>query len=74
MYNNSMPKTIIKDSRDREIIGIDSSNRIVVARYPDQDKQTKDYIVHIYSKLTGESSNKLIDFLNYVSEQNEFCS
>ena len=73
MYNNSMPKTIIKDSRDREIIGIDSS-KIVVARYPDQDKQTKDYIVHIYSKLTGESSNKLIDFLNYVSEQNEFCS
>ena len=38
------------------------------------DQYTKDYIVEVYTTLTGNHTHKLMDFLNYKSEQNEFCS
>lgn len=69
-----MKKTIIKDEKGRDIIRIGPSGRMAVARYPDMDAKIKDYVSGLYVKLTNRDKKEIIDFLNYVGEENEFCS
>ena len=69
-----MKNFVIKDKKGRELVKIDSKQRMAIARYPDLDEVTKKYIVSMYLELTGKKDSKLIDFLNYKTKQNEFCS
>jgi len=69
-----MKKTIIKDSKGRDIIRINAKGRMAVARYPDMDEITKDYVIGVYEKTTNRNKKDIVDFLNYIGEENEFCS
>lgn len=69
-----MRKTIIKDEKGRDIIRISPKGRVAIARYPDMDEKTKDYIAGLYVRVTNRNKEKIVDFLNYVGEENEFCS
>lgn len=69
-----MNKTIIRDEKGRDIIRISHKGRMAVARYPDMNDKIKDYIVRIYVKTTRRDTKEIIDFLNYIGEENEFCS
>ena len=69
-----MNKILIKDSKGREIVRINNKGQIAAARYPDLDKKFKKYVATLYSDLTGESKKKMMDFLDYRTKENEFCS
>jgi glucose-6-phosphate isomerase len=69
-----MKNLLIKDSRGREIVRINNKGQIVIARYPDMNEQFKKYVTDLYSELTGKSKKEIVNFLNYKTEENEFCS
>jgi len=69
-----MKKLIVRDEHSRDIIRIGPRGRMAVARYPDMNDKIKDYICGIYVKTTGKDKQGIIDFLNYIGEENEFCS
>ena len=64
--------TIIQDDKGRAIIKIDNG-KIAVARFPDLSDKAKDYLVAVYADVTMEDPVKLRDFLDYKSDENEFC-
>jgi hypothetical protein len=63
-------ETIITDEKDREILKISESGRIAAARFPDMHSSTKDYIVSLFPVKDQE---KLRLFLDYKSDEDEFC-
>jgi len=68
-----MKNVVIRDEKKREIIKINNDGRAAFARFPDLSNSTKEYIIEFYKEMTHEDPQKLIDFLNYKSETNEFC-
>lgn len=68
-----MKDVIIKDEKGRDIIKINDKGRIAIARFTDLSDNTKDYILKLYEEVTSEDPAKLKDFLDYKSEENEFC-
>lgn len=72
-----MKNIVIKDDKNRDIIKIGNNGKIAVARFPDMSKSIKQYIIAVYKETTSEdaeSLKNLEDFLDYKSEENEFCS
>lgn len=69
-----MENTIIKDEKGREIIRINKKGKMAIARYPDMNNDIKDYIIGVYIKITNKDKKEIVDFLNYIGEENEFCS
>ncbi len=69
-----MKNLLIKDSRGREIVRINNKGQIAIARYPDLNKRFKNYVAKLYSELTGKNKKEIVNFLNYKTEENEFCS
>jgi len=69
-----MKSLLIKDSKGREILKINEKGQIAAGRYPDLDKKLKSYVVKLYSELTGKPKKEVLAFLNYRTEENEFCS
>lgn len=69
-----MKKFIIRDEKNRDIMRVGPRGRMAVARYPDMNEKIKYYIADVYFKVTKHNKQEIIDFLNYVGEDNEFCS
>lgn len=68
-----MNNIIIRDEKGRDVIKINEKGRIAIARFPDMSKETKDYIIELYGEVTNEDPSKLMEFLEYKCENNEFC-
>jgi len=66
--------TIIRDGKGREMIRIGDNGRIAIARYPDYTEEAKQYILSIYKDTTNGDIVKLRDFLDFKTEENEFCN
>jgi len=64
---------VIKDSKGREVAKINDKGRIAIARFPDMDEGFKTYIIDLCKEMTNENPQKLRDFLDYKTEENEFC-
>lgn len=64
---------VIKDSKEREVVKINNKGQMAIARFPDMDEKFKAYIIDLYKEMTNESPQKLRDFLDYKTEENEFC-
>lgn len=67
-------EVIFKDDKGRPIIKINDLGELVVGRYVDMTDECKDYISTLYSELTGTDVKKIRTFLNYESDEGEFCS
>jgi len=67
-------EVIFKDEKGRPIIKINDNGELVVGRYVDMTPTCKDYVASVYSELTGTDNKKIMDFLNYESDEGEFCS
>jgi hypothetical protein len=65
---------IYKDEKNREIMKINRESKMAIARYPDMSPKIKDFIVHVYSELTGKNKDAVINFLEFKSDENEFCA
>jgi hypothetical protein len=68
-----MSDVIIRDEKGRSIIKINDKGRIAIARFPDLSKQMKECIIDLYGEVTNEDPIKLMEFLDYKCENNEFC-
>ena len=68
-----MKNVIIRDEKGRDIVKINGQGRIAIARFPDMTLITKEYVINLYKDVTKEDPEKLKDFLDYKSEENEFC-
>ena len=62
----------IFDEKNREIFEI-KAGKIIIFRYNDLSDEYKDFIATLYSEMTGENPSKSKDFLNFRSEENQFC-
>jgi len=68
-----MSNIIIKDPRGREIIRIGDNCKIAIARYPDMNEKIKKYVTDVFVDLTQKDPVSVRNFLDYKSEENEFC-
>ena len=64
---------IVKDDKDRVLLNV-KGNDIALARFPDLDEEIKNNLADIYSDLTGKNKDNTKQFLNYETDENEFCS
>ena len=63
----------IVDSKNRQLIMV-KNGRVLVGRYMDMDEKTKNSILEFYTEFTGEDPTRAKDFLDFKSEEDEFCS
>ena len=63
----------IKDPKGRIVCKI-KKGRIFITRSPDMSNKTKESLMELYGKMTGENVTKLKKFLNFKSKENRFCS
>ena len=63
----------VRDDKDRQIIKGNGDN-IAIARFLDMDDKTKNCVAEIYQTLTGKDIQEVMDFLNYKTNESEFCS
>lgn len=66
-------KEIIKDQSGRDII-CHRNGILAIARYPDMDEATKEYIIDLYYEATGTDRHKIRNFLDFKDENHVFCS
>jgi len=68
-------ENVVKDDDGRVLVRA-KGGRVGIARFPDMDEKTKKYIAQVYADLTGFgfAREKAMDFLNYETNENEFCS
>lgn len=64
---------IVKDDKGRVVVR-ERGSKVAIARFPDMDRKTKEYVANVYADLTREDAQKAMKFLNYESDENEFCS
>ena len=68
-----MKSYVIKDEKKRVIFKFQNGH-IAIARYPDMTDKCKEYLIGVCLQVTEWEEVKVKDFLNYKSENNEFCS
>jgi hypothetical protein len=68
-----MKNIIIRDEKGRDIVKINDQGRIAIARFPDMSLTAKEYLLNLYKDVTKEDPEKLKNFLDYKTEENEFC-
>ena len=68
-----MSNLIIRDNKGRTLLEV-KGGRCLVSRFTDMSKSTKDFIIEIFTDLTGNSDVKVRKFLDFESEEQEFCS
>lgn len=68
-----MSDTVIQDEKGRTIVIINDKGETAFARFPDLEETTKDYMIELCKGISEEDPEKLRDFLNYKSEEDEFC-
>ena len=66
-------ENVVKDEKDRIVIRA-KGGQVAIARFPDMDEATKEYVARVYEDLTGRGTDKTMQFLNYETETDEFCS
>jgi hypothetical protein len=69
--------TVVKDNKGRVLFMLNENGRMAIARYKDMDECFKQYIVNYYKDMTSESQDKvdkLVRFLNFEEDTDEFCS
>jgi len=64
---------IVRDDKGRVIVR-ERDSKVAIARFPDMDIKTKKYVANVYADLTKKDAQKAMKFLNYESNENEFCS
>lgn len=72
-----MKKFLIKDKRDRVLISVSNNGKFAIARYPDLDEESKKYIIDFFKESNEEGEKgveRLRKFLDYETNENEFCS
>lgn len=67
-------EVIFNDEKGRPIIKINDHGEMVIGRYVDMTPICKDYVSSVYCELTGKNKAEVMDFLNYESNEGEFCS
>jgi hypothetical protein len=70
-------KAIVKDNKGRVLLVLSDNGRLAVARYEDMDEAFKQYIINYYKDMTiepQEKIDKLVRFLNFEEDTDEFCS
>lgn len=68
-----MHNIIIRDNKGRTILET-KNGRCLLSRFVDMESKTKEDIIELYVDLTGDSPEKAKKFLNFESEEQEFCS
>ena len=63
----------IVDSKNRQLITV-KDGRVLIGRYMNMDNSTKNAILEFYTEFTGEDPTRAKDFLDFKSEEAEFCS
>ena len=69
----AMKELNIIDNKDRVLIRVKDS-RVLLGRYLGMDEATKRAILEFYTEFTGEDPTRARDFLDFNSEEAEFCS
>jgi hypothetical protein len=65
---------VLTDEKDRVIASVSDEGKIAVSRQPDMTQEMKEYIVDVFSDLTGQDPQEIMAFLNYEEEEELFCS
>jgi len=63
----------LNDSKKRVVLKI-IDNQVMVARFKDMEKSTKDKIIKICKEMSTFDIKKLKSFLNFKITEDEFCS
>lgn len=63
----------IKSENGKNLLTIKGA-RVLVWRYVNMDEKTKELITKIFQEITGEDPSRVMKFLNFESDENEFCS
>ncbi len=67
-------KTIyLKDKNNRILLSI-KGKRVLAHRYVGMDEKTKKLIIEIFLQITEKTHKEIKSFLNFKSEESEFCS
>ena len=76
MYNIDMDENdvYIEDEKGRTLLIVNGNGEVAISRFPDLTEETKTMMVDLYVGATGADSQKVMDFLNYDSDENTFCS
>jgi len=64
---------VVKDNRGRDIMRISEKGKLAIARYPDYSEKAKQFLISVYTDVTKGDPEKLREFLDYRSDENEFC-
>ena len=64
----------IEDEKGKPLLVINKNGEIAASRFPNMSTELKNKVIELYSEVTGESEDRIRSFLNYTSEDNEFCS
>ena len=68
-----MSNLTVKDKKER-ILFEAKNGRCIIARFLDMSQDTKDSLIELYVDLTGGNGDRVRKFLNFESEEQEFCS
>jgi len=67
----------IEDDKKRTVIALSEEGEIAIARFPDMSDKLKDLIVEFYKTAAVREEldvERLQQFLNYETNNHEFCS
>jgi len=64
---------VVKDKESRVLL-VTRNDRVLITRYKNMDDITKKSILELYAELTGENVSRAKGFLDFESEEAEFCS
>ena len=62
----------VRDEKGRRVIYV-RDGKLAIARFPDMTDEMKEYLLDSYGDLTDGDVERLRLFLNYESEEEEFC-
>lgn len=68
-----MTKIKITDTLGRPVMEI-ADNRIAVGRLDGLSKEETNHIYEVYREISGDTSERISDFLHFSTEEDEFCS
>ena len=68
-----MKRLCIRDKENKVLVEVNESS-CLIHRYVDMDEQTKKEIGDLFFEATGTDRTKIDKFLNFESDEQEFCS
>jgi len=71
--NEKTNRICVKDE-DGKILLESKNNRVLVGRSVGMSEETKQMILEFFIELTGEDGKRIKAFLDFESDENEFCS